>query len=236
MFKRFHDAEKWDRPWYRKLSPVHKCFFDYITSKCDNVGVWIPDFETAEYFIGGAIDVEGFLVSVNGNIHILDNGKWWIVDFCRFQYPELVESSMSTPIKSYISLLKKHNLWEAYCKGTSTLQDKDKDKDKDKEQDKDSTPKETKHVYGKERNVKLTENQYNNFKDKYGESNANEMIEELGRYKALHGKTYKRDDIAIENWVAKKVMDRVKSTTTPNLPPPTKEFMDNYESNYGSHT
>jgi hypothetical protein len=72
--------------------------------------------------------------------------------------------------------------------------------------------------------VKLTENQYNNFKDKYGESNANEMIEELGRYKALHGKTYKRDDIAIENWVAKKVMDRVKSTTTPTLPPPLKSL------------
>jgi hypothetical protein len=250
MFKRFHDTEKWKLPWYRKLTTGEKAAWDYVTSNCDNVGVWVPDYELADFSIGDAIDWAKFAESCNGNIVILKNGKWWIVDFCKFQYSELDEKSTSKPIISYVKLLKSHGLWESYLenqrviegfgKVIDTAQDKEKDKEQDKEQDKDidkdSTPKETKHVYGKERNVKLTDRQYNHFKDKYGESNANEMIEELGRYKALHGKTYKRDDIAIENWVAKKVMDRVKSTTTPNLPPPTKEFMDNYESNYGSHT
>lgn len=144
MFKRFHDTDKWKRPWYRKLSPAYKCFFDYITSECDNVGVWIPDFETAEYFIGGELDIDLFLKSVNENIKIMDNGKWWIVDFCRFQYVQLDERSTSNCIKSYINLLKSHGLWELYLeniqplnKPTCRLQDKDKEKDKDKDKDKD---------------------------------------------------------------------------------------------------
>jgi len=144
MFKRFHDTEKWKRPWYRKLSPAYKCFFDYITSECDNVGVWIPDIETAEYFIGEPISPVVFLKSVNENIKIMDNGKWWIVDFCRFQYVQLDERSTSNCIKSYINLLKSHGLWALYLeniqplnKPISELQDKDKEKDKEKDKDKE---------------------------------------------------------------------------------------------------
>jgi hypothetical protein len=147
MFKRFHDRDKWRKPWYRELSPVEKCAWDYITSECDNVGVWIPDYEMAEYCIYGKpihdehINWEEFRSKCNGNIVLMECGKWWIVDFCIFQYPLLLETTTSKPLLSYIALLKKHNLWEGYKnnyiglgKGMHSVQDKDKDKDKDKEE------------------------------------------------------------------------------------------------------
>lgn len=118
---RFVDTDIWKKPWYRKLTPAEKCAWKYITDNCDNVGVWDADSELAEFCIGESIDWETFAEKTNGNIKILDNGKWWLVDFCSFQHPDLNEQSDSKPIKSYVALLKKHNLWKAYTKGMDTL-------------------------------------------------------------------------------------------------------------------
>ena len=63
---------------------------------------------------------------MNGNVEIMDNGKWWLIDFCQFQHSDLSPESNSAPIKSYIALLKKHNLWEAYTKAMNSLQGKGK--------------------------------------------------------------------------------------------------------------
>lgn len=121
MFKRFFDCDKWDKPWYRDLTPGEKCAWEYITSKCDNVGVWIPDYKGADFAIGENIDWDGFIAKCNGNIEIMANGKWWIVDFCRFQHKDLAEGSKSKPIMSYIELLKSHGLWELFNQKTIPL-------------------------------------------------------------------------------------------------------------------
>lgn len=118
---RFVDTNIWKKPWYRKLTPAEKCAWKYITDNCDNVGVWDADFELATFCIGESIDWFAFAEKTNGNIEILENGKWWLVDFCSFQHPDLNEQSDSKPIKSYVALLKKHNLWKAYLKGINTL-------------------------------------------------------------------------------------------------------------------
>jgi hypothetical protein len=120
MAKRFTDKDIWKKRWYRILSPAEKCFWNYINDNCDNVGVWEPDFESAEFFIGGAIDWNAYPSKCNDNIFVLTNGKWWLVNFCDLQYGRLDESSQSRPIKGYISLLKSHGLWETYLKGIDT--------------------------------------------------------------------------------------------------------------------
>ena len=140
--KRFRDREIWQRPWYRRLGSTGREMWNYITDWCDNVGVWIPDKETMEYYLGETVDLDGFPGLCNGNITVLPNGKWWIVDFCDFQYGELSENCK--PHSSYIALLRSHGLLELYTenhenkgypKGIHTLQDKEKEKDIEKEKD-----------------------------------------------------------------------------------------------------
>lgn len=121
MSKRFTDTGKWEKPWFRKLSPAEKAAWQYITDRCDNVGVWDADYELADFIIGESIDWAGFADRCNGNIKKLDNGKWWLVDYCTFQHPDLSEDSKSNAIQSYVQLLKKHGLFEGYVKGSPTL-------------------------------------------------------------------------------------------------------------------
>lgn len=109
--KRFNDTDIWKRPWFRRLSPAEKCAFQFIRDNCDNAGVWIPDYEAAEFNIGESLDWDTLPEKVNENIRVLENGKWWIPDFCEFQFGELHEGTSNKAHKSHIALLKKHNLW-----------------------------------------------------------------------------------------------------------------------------
>ncbi len=131
MSKRFTDTTIWDRPWFKKLLPEEKCAIRFILDKCDAVGVWIPDFEGGDYHIGAKVNWSALPTKVNGNIEILDNGKWFLVDFCDFQYGELSEACK--PHKSYMELLKKHRLLKGYPKGIHTLQEKEKEKELEKD-------------------------------------------------------------------------------------------------------
>lgn len=110
MGKRFTDTDIWTKPWYRKLSPAEKCAFTFLTASCDNVGVWIPDFELANFMIGQEIDWQDLIKKCNNNIEVLDNGKWWLPDFCAFQYGCLRRGS--TLYKKLVSLLIHHGLKE----------------------------------------------------------------------------------------------------------------------------
>jgi len=206
MFKRFHDRDKWRKPWYRKLSPAEKCAWDYITSECDNVGVWDADTEAAEYFIGASVDWKSLSKKCNGNIYIMANGKWWIVDFCRFQYPELNESTTSRPLLSYIALLKKHTLWIPYCNGINTVQDKDKeqDKDKDKEEDKEEEKKERKeekHRLGEYQNILLTTSERDRLVEELGEVFFSRMLSFYSAWKEEKKPKTASDNLTIRRWV-----------------------------------
>lgn len=62
--------------------------------------------------------------------------------------------------------------------------------------------------------VTMTENEYNNLVEKYGESNVKQMIETLDNYKGSTGKKYKSDYRAILNWVANKVLKETANNQT----------------------
>lgn len=140
--KRFFDSEIWKKPWYMELTPAEKLAWHYITSECNNVGVWTPNFRLAEFIVGIQLDWEKFSEKCNDNIDILPNGKWWLVDFVDFQYGDLRGEIKDKARMSYVKLLKKHGLWEHYLAPSKGLvrglyAHKDKDKEKDKEKDKD---------------------------------------------------------------------------------------------------
>ena len=112
MSKRFTDTELWTKPWFMALSIAEKLVWFYIKDNCDNVGVWTPNLPLADFVLGASIDWEEFRDKCHENIAVLDNGKWWLVDFCSFQHPDLKAESTSKPIISYIRALKKHDLWD----------------------------------------------------------------------------------------------------------------------------
>ena len=144
MAKRFTDTDIWLRPWYRALTPAEREAWRYILDTCDAVGVWFYDPDGVRFMVGD-IDLDSLPSKVNGNLEVLEERKkWWVVDFCSFQYPPLTLSTTSKPLLSYITMLKKHGLWErvskGYRKGIDSVQEKEKEKDIEKEKEKDGVP------------------------------------------------------------------------------------------------
>lgn len=139
MAKRFFDSDKFDKIWYRKLTPSMKCLWELMLCKCDIAGVWRPDWDLVSFLIGKKIDPVAALMAMGKQIDVLPCGKWWITDFIFFQYGKLSEASR--PHIAVISILKKHNLYQRVLEGFTNPLDtlKDKDKDKDQDQDKDKS-------------------------------------------------------------------------------------------------
>ena len=195
MAKRFTDTEIWKKPWFRKLPAVEKCAFRYLKDSCDNVGVWDADFEQAEFCIGSSVDWKSFVEKTNGNVRILESGKWWLVDFCDFQYGELKEDTANKAHQSYIRLLKKHGLWETYqgaYKGHVWGIDAHKDKDKEKDKS---------HRYGLYKHVLLTDEQYQSLCEEHGKKIADSYLQKVDDYCETHGKTYQRWKSAIQTYI-----------------------------------
>jgi hypothetical protein len=140
MAKRFIETTIWTgNKWFRKLEPKFKLLWFYLISTCDPVGVWEEDLELASFIISFEFEHESVLKIFKDKLKIINNGKkWWIIDFCNFQYGELKEDNIKNrPHQSYISLLKKHSLWIDYTKSLQRLKDKEKDKDKEEDKEKD---------------------------------------------------------------------------------------------------
>lgn len=135
MSKRFTDTAKWyNNKWFFNLTIEEKLFWVFICDSCDAVGVWEENIDLANRIIGYSYSIDTLLKSFSKQIYLFKNNrKWWIIDFCDFQYGILDENSTCKPIQSYIQILKSHGLWELYTKGIHTLKEKEKDKEQKKE-------------------------------------------------------------------------------------------------------
>lgn len=141
MAKRFRDTNLSKEKWFRKLSPIQKCFWSYICDECDAVGVFIIDEDRIEFDLGETVNINAFINAVNDGkerVRILDNNeKLFITGFVEFQYGELSENCK--PHIRYIQLLKKHGLFDTVCKdypkGIDTLEEKEEEKDKEKDKE-----------------------------------------------------------------------------------------------------
>ena len=68
------------------------------------------------------------------------------------------------------------------------------------ESDKKKSKKPVRHRHGEYQHVLLTDEQYQNLTDEYGDQVAEEAIRVVDEYCELSGKTYKNYNIAIKNW------------------------------------
>ena len=89
MAKRFFDSRKYQDPWFRKLTPTYKCFWDYLISTCSHTGIWKVDFEMAEFCIGDKLDKKVIKSEFSNRTIELCEEKWFIPKYIDFQYGEL---------------------------------------------------------------------------------------------------------------------------------------------------
>jgi hypothetical protein len=105
--KRQSDTNKWDKSWFRQLSPKHKALWEYLRDKCDAVGVIEANYEMFSFFVNDKItEVD---IAVFGNrIVKLPSGKLLIRKFVQFHYGKLTETS--PPHRTYLKLIDKHGI------------------------------------------------------------------------------------------------------------------------------
>jgi len=136
MAKRFSDSMKFEDPWYRKLPPLYKIFWEFLLCKCDHAGVWKVDMDRAAWEIGATFDATETLTVFNSRIVVLNSGSaWFIPKFVVFQYgmlnPEVSTHKGVIRVLNYYSISEKTlTVKKGLRKSSRTLQDKDKDKDK----------------------------------------------------------------------------------------------------------
>ena len=139
MPKRFTTSDKWEKPWFRALTPRLKCFWDYLYTRCDAAGIWDADYVLASVYVGEPVTQDD-LKAYGDRAEILPDGKVWLTTFCSFQYGELSETCV--PHKKVIERLRVAGLLsrlKSSVRGRvlSTLQEEDKEEDKDKKEEKE---------------------------------------------------------------------------------------------------
>lgn len=100
------------------------------------------------------------------------------------------------------------------------VSDIEEERDKEKEEDNNilsppPKPKPTKHKYGEYNNVLLTDAELEKLKEEYPDYE--ERIENLSRYLAQHGKSYKSHYVTIRNWARKDKPKQQKEPETPEF-------------------
>ena len=198
MAKRFTDTEKYKKAFYRKLPGAYKLFWDFICHDCDHAGIWHVDMEIAQIYIGQdmEVDIDKAIDLFNDGeirIEIINGGsKWFIRPFIEFQYGALNPNNRVH--LSIINILEKNKI-KPLTSPLKGVKDKDKDKDKVKDKDKD------KKIYDIFNNVKLTDEELTNLKDKFPDYTT--RIEKLGEYMKSTGKKYKCHYATILTWSRK---------------------------------
>lgn len=107
MAKRFTDTEIWEKEWYMILPLKHKCLIRFLFDKCDQAGVWTPNWRLASIMVGEPVSAAD-LELIEEQIEVLPNGKIFIPSFIKFQYGKL--SKDCKPHIPVYSLLSKHNI------------------------------------------------------------------------------------------------------------------------------
>ena len=143
MAKRFTDTEKFNDPWYRRLSLLHKVIWEYLLAECNHAGILEKlDLELMSFKIGEDISLDD-LKSFEERIVFINEEVIFIPKFITFQYGPLNPQS-----KVHASVLKELEKWEiqapyktlpksidrvsiGLANPIDTLKDKEKDKDKD---------------------------------------------------------------------------------------------------------
>jgi hypothetical protein len=105
--KRFTETNKWQNPWYRRLTPEAKLLWQWLLDHCDPAGVIEADFELATFQIGVEID-DAVINELGERIVKIPSGKSYIPSFVEFQYGKL--SAACKPHQKVFAALARHGI------------------------------------------------------------------------------------------------------------------------------
>lgn len=141
MAKRFIDTELINEDWYLDLPAEIKLFWIYALCKCDHAGFLKANLRAFNALHATAIDADTILNAINAEkerIRVIDERLWWITDFCRFQYGEILNPN-NRAHNSVLNRLSQHSISYGasmgHDRGIDGVKDKEKEKDKDKEKE-----------------------------------------------------------------------------------------------------
>jgi uncharacterized phage protein (TIGR02220 family) len=108
MSKRFTDTEKWQDQWFNNLQNKYKLFWVYICDNCNHAGIWKVNKKLVEYHLG-KLDWNLIDMDFKKRIIILNDEKWFIPKFIKFQYPRGLSEKFDAH-RSVIIILKENDL------------------------------------------------------------------------------------------------------------------------------
>ena len=144
MAKRYVDTEMWKKKWFRKLSPKMKNAWLYLITMCNHAGLYEVDIDLMSVFIGEKItEDEVFRSGLATQVEILDDDKWYLPKFIKFQYNVSSPNELNPNNrvhKSVIDILNTYGFldearkahtrpFNSKIRGLQGSKDKDKDKD-----------------------------------------------------------------------------------------------------------
>ena len=134
---RFSDTNEWDEDWFIAMSGEYQHLWKFIKDKCDVAGVWKPNIAMFQALSKFTVRLDSFFKKVNGDkqrIIILDNGRWFIPGFIKFQYfnkQDEFELLLNNPLhKSIYQSLVSNQISLGAVRGLAAVYQPSKDKDK----------------------------------------------------------------------------------------------------------
>ena len=124
MAKRFTDTGLYEKAWFQELPNQYKLFWEYITKKCDNAGIWSINFGMVSYIFNGLELKEGEVLDIfNGRIVKIDEDKFFIPKFIKLQQKGTELNNSNLAHRQIIKLLDENSLltpegaWKGLTRG-----------------------------------------------------------------------------------------------------------------------
>ncbi len=93
MPKRFTCTEKWEDNWFSDLDSDMKLAWIYILDRCDHAGIWKRNFKNLRFHCDSEKSDQEILAVFEGRFVEINNDKWLIPKFLKFQYPNGLNSN-----------------------------------------------------------------------------------------------------------------------------------------------
>jgi hypothetical protein len=108
MANRYTDTAKWDKAWFRKLTPELKCAWLFLCDKCDHAGFWDVDEDALKHYVGVPISLTKLIENFPDRIEVVGPDKILLTKFVEFQYKHL--NPANRVHKSVIERLEKQGV------------------------------------------------------------------------------------------------------------------------------